>query len=424
MYEASQLNLIEPRSREYCGTMEVHRRLLNQSVTYQERRALIENRALAYEEQTRRVARSGVLVIPVVVHVVHNPADPASDISAEQVHSQITVLNEDFRAGNPDVSQVPAVWADRVADCNIEFRLATQDPDGAPTDGITRTATTMTFFTTELDDVKSSSTGGADPWPSDEYLNVWVCSEIKDTIGRVILGYAQFPGGPPSTDGVVIANFCFGKGGTAQAPFDLGRTATHEIGHWLDLRHIWGDDRGSCRGTDLVDDTPNQADATFNSPAFPQISCNNGPDGNMFMNYMDYTDDAAMFMFTNGQSRRMDACLEGARATFLATPAFALAPAPAPAAPPAQPSPVAAGAPSFPAAAQTGATMAGAAQAGGQQAGQQAGQDQQQAQPQADSELLQLRQEVDRLRRENQQTRTILDGIRAALNSAIAPTGA
>lgn len=282
MHEINQLNLSEQRSRELCGTMEVHRRLLNVSVTYQERRALIDNRALAYEDQTRGVARSGVLVIPAVVHVVHNPAVPAQNVSMEQIQSQVEVLNEDFRANNSDASGVPPVWTDRLADCNIEFRLASRDPGGNPTDGITRTASTVPFFTTELDDVKSSATGGADPWPSDEYLNVWVCTDLRDGIGRVILGYAQFPGGPPTTDGVVIANFCFGKGGTAQTPFDLGRTATHEIGHWLDLRHIWGDDRGSCSGSDMVEDTPNQADATFNSPTFPQISRSNhgGPRGN------------------------------------------------------------------------------------------------------------------------------------------------
>ena len=399
MHETNQPMLPEQqRSRELCGTMEVHRRLLNQSVTYQERRALIDNRALAYEDQTRSIARSGVLTIPVVVHVVHNPADPAQDISVAQVQSQIDVLNEDFRAGNQDVSQVPPVWTDRVADCRIEFRLASQDPDGNPTDGITRTPSSVPFFTTELDDVKSSATGGADPWPSDDYLNMWVCNELRDGIGRVILGYAQFPGGPPTTDGVVIANFCFGKGGTAQPPFDLGRTATHEIGHWLDLRHIWGDDRGSCSGSDLVDDTPNQADATFNSPAFPQISCNNGPDGNMFMNYMDYTDDAAMFMFTNGQSRRMDACLDGARASFLAAPAFALPAAPAPSG-------------TQPAAAGNG-TAAAAAPAPAP------------AQEQDNSEVFQLRQELERLRQENQRTMLILDGIRSALNGVTAaPAG-
>ncbi|MDQ0850494.1 hypothetical protein QFZ65_002432 [Arthrobacter sp. B3I9] len=381
MSETIQPSVTNPRVRELCGTMEVHRRLLNESITYQERRALIDNRALAYELQTRSIARSGVTTIPIVVHVVHNPADPSQNISETQVHNQIEVLNQDFRASNSDVSQVPAVWTDRVADCNIEFQLAAQDPDGNPTDGITRTPSTVPFFTTELDDVKSSGTGGADPWPSDDYLNLWVCTELRDGIGRVILGYAQFPGGPPTTDGVVIAGFCFGTGGTAQPPFDLGRTATHEIGHWLDLRHIWGDDRGSCSGSDLVDDTPNQADATFNKPSFPQTSCNNGPDGNMFMNYMDYTDDAAMFMFTHGQSRRMDACLEGARASFLTAPAFALAaarPTPAAAAP---------------------AAMAPPAEA------------------QGESQVPQLRQEIERLRRDYQRARSTLDTIRAALSS-------
>lgn len=398
MFDMRQLNLAEPRSRELCGTMEVHRRLLNQSVTYQERRALIDNRALAYEDQTRSVGRSGIAIIPIVVHVVHNPADPAQNISATQIQSQIDVLNEDFRATNPDISQVPAVWADRVADCNIEFHLASTDPDGNPTDGTTRTPSTVQFFNTELDDVKSSTTGGADPWPSDDYLNIWVCNELRDSIGRIILGYAQFPGGPPSTDGVVVANFCFGKGGTAQAPFDLGRTATHEIGHWLDLRHIWGDDRGSCSGSDLVHDTPNQADATFHSPTFPQISCNNGPNGNMFMNYMDYTDDAAMFMFTNGQSRRMDSCLEGARASFLAAPAFALSAALPGSAPAALPEP----APAGPAAMATPAHAQTQLQAGDE------------------SELRRLRQEVERLRQDNQRAMLILDGIRTAFNSATA----
>ncbi|MET3351538.1 UNVERIFIED_ORG: hypothetical protein ABID57_003248 [Arthrobacter sp. UYEF1] len=259
----------------------------------------------------------------------------------------------------------------------------------------------MPFFTTELDDVKSSATGGADPWPSDVYLNVWVCNDLRDGIGRVILGYAQFPGGPPTTDGVVIANFCFGKGGTAQTPFHLGRTATHEIRHWLDLRHIWGDDRGSCSGSDMVEDTPNQADATFNSPTFPQISCSNGPNGNMFMNCMDYTDDVAMFMFTKGQSRRMDACLEGARASFLAAPAFALtgartgpAPAPTTAAPAVTPFPH----PSTPEPAALAHAAASPTSHG-------------------DGESLRFRHEVERLRQDNHNAMLMLNGIRAALNS-------
>jgi len=385
MTETTLPDLGSPRTRELCGTMEVHRRLLTESVTYRERRALIENRAMAYESRARSVARTGLVTIPVVVHVVHNPADPSQNIGEEQIHSQIEVLNQDFRAGNTDASKVPAVWKDRVADCNIEFRLASQDPNGSPTDGITRTGSTKRSFSTDLDDVKSGATGGADPWPSDDYLNVWVCGDLRDSIGRSILGYAQFPGGPPSTDGVVIAYWCFGVGGTAQAPFDLGRTATHEIGHWLDLRHIWGDDRGSCGGDDLVSDTPNQGDATFGKPTFPQFSCNNGPDGNMFMNYMDYTDDDSMFMFTSGQSRRMDACLEGDRASFLSAPAFAL-------------SAEAGVSPIAPFVAGEAAPQAAAGQAEG------------------GGELQALREEVQRLREEYQGMKSLLDTLRAALN--------
>lgn len=370
-------NLPPPRTRELCATMEVHRRLLNQSVTYQERRAAIENRALAYEQGARTAARVGVVQIPVVVHVVHNPADPTQNITDAQVQSQIDILNHDFRATNSDVAGIPAVWKPLVADARIQFQLATQDPHGNPTTGITRTPTTAMSFHTSNDDVKSSTTGGADPWPSEDYLNLWVCNEIQDEIGRTgILGYAQFPGGPPTTDGVVIIHSCFGKGGTTTAPFNLGRTATHEIGHWLDLRHIWGDDNGACSTSDMVADTPNQANHNFGKPTFPHVSCQNGPDGDMFMNFMDYTDDAAMFMFTSGQSTRMDACLEGARASFLVT---ALAPAAPPAA-------------------------AGAAQPAAPRSTQDNG------------EVQRLRREVERLRADYQRVAAILDGIRTALS--------
>jgi hypothetical protein len=300
-----------PPTRDLCGTMLVHRRLLNESTTYRSRRAAIENRALQYERGRRSPARTDVVTIPVVVHVVHNPAVPAQNIGDDQIHSQIAVLNQDFRAANADRDKVPAVWRQLVADAGIEFRLAALDPEGEPTDGIVRVPTDRTSFGFD-DAVKASASGGSDPWPTDQYLNVWVCQ-----LGGGLLGYAQFPGGPPQTDGVVILHSAFGTTGTAAPPFDGGRTATHEIGHWLDLYHIWGDDDGACSSDDKVADTPNQADANTGSPAFPRVSCGNGPHGDMFMNYMDYTDDDAMFMFTHGQSKRMDACLEGVRASFL-----------------------------------------------------------------------------------------------------------
>jgi hypothetical protein len=146
-----------------------------------------------------------------------------------------------------------------------------------------------------------------DPWPTDRYLNLWVCN-----LGSNLLGYAQFPGGPAATDGVVILYAAFGTQGTATAPFNKGRTATHEVGHYLNLRHIWGD-RNDCTGNDFVTDTPPAGAANFGKPKFPHITCNNGPDGDMFMNYMDYVDDAAMVMFTTGQVARMNATLAGPR---------------------------------------------------------------------------------------------------------------
>ena len=189
----------------------------------------------------------------------------------------------------------------------IQFALATKDPQGKATQGITRTKTTATSFTDD-DTVKSSKTGGADAWPSDEYLNLWVC-----TLAGGLLGYAQFPGGPAKTDGVVILNTAFGTKGSAAAPFNLGRTASHEIGHWLNLHHIWGD-TSHCEGTDFVSDTPNAQLPNYGKPKFPHITCSNGPNGDMFMNYMDYVDDAAMFMFTTQQVARMNAALDGPRA--------------------------------------------------------------------------------------------------------------
>ena len=296
-----------PRSRT-CATMDVHRRLLSQIPSYARARDEIENLALRYSLQPRAIQRPGITRIPVVVHVVWNT--PQQNISDAQINSQIEVLNRDFRRVNPDVNNTPAPFLPLAADARIEFFLANVDPNGAPTTGINRRQTAVTSFGGD-DGVKSQATGGADAWPADRYLNIWVCQ-----LGGGLLGYAQFPGGPAATDGVVILHSAFGTIGTAAPPFHLGRTSTHEIGHWLNLNHIWGDDGTGCSGTDNVADTPNQAGANTGTPTFPHVSCNNGPDGDMFMNYMDYVDDPAMFMFSAGQITRMQACLDGPRSSI------------------------------------------------------------------------------------------------------------
>ncbi len=295
-------------SRRTCATMRVHRRLLDAVPGYADARSSCENHARRFAARREMVDRQGVTVIPVVVHVVYDPRRPEENLSEEQIRSQIDILNLDYRAKNPDLANAPAVFRQYAADARIEFELATRDPEGNETNGITRTESTAGPFPDD-DSVKSAARGGADPWPSDRYLNIWVCR-----LRGGLLGYAQFPGGPPETDGVVVLYSAFGNRGTVRAPFDLGRSTTHEVGHWLNLRHIWGDDGDGCNGSDYVDDTPNQAGPNYGKPQFPKISCGNAPNGDMFMDFLDYVDDAAMCMFTAGQVERMHACLANERA--------------------------------------------------------------------------------------------------------------
>ena len=296
--------------RRQCGTMQSFEQLAEESPSFRANQSQINEFTLRSIEtgEAQRIARKRI-TIPVVVHVVYKRTQ--ENISKSQIQSQITALNKDFRAQNPDRVNVPGVWQGLVADAKIEFKLATKDPDGKATNGITRTATSRDSFPAYKDPVKKRSEGGAPGWPRDRYLNLWVCN-----LADGLLGYAQFPGGPARTDGVVILYGAFGTTGAVQPPFDKGRTATHEIGHWLNLRHIWADTI-DCSGSDMVNDTPNAMGPNYGAPSFPHLSCSNGPNGDMFMNYMDYTDDAAMFMFSPGQVTRMNAALAGPRSSFV-----------------------------------------------------------------------------------------------------------
>ena len=301
--------------RRHCATSEVHRLLLNTDPEYARARSEIEDLTDAETARGFAALAPRVRTIPTVVHVVHKTA--AQNISDAQIKSQIKILNDDFRKLNADASKIPGPFKPLAADCNIQFKLATKDVFGSASTGITRTKTNKASFSFD-DKVKSSKTGGADPWPARRYLNIWVCN-----LGGGLLGYAQFPGGPSATDGVVILSSAFGDTGTAADPFDLGRTTTHEVGHWLNLFHIWGDDGTGCKGSDHCADTPNQASENYGKPTFPHVSCKNGPNGDLFMDYMDYVDDDAMFMFTKGQAMRMNAALNGPRKRlFQAVPKF------------------------------------------------------------------------------------------------------
>ncbi len=262
----------------------------------------IERHTQDYVNNHSEEARvNGVITIPVVVHVIYSNSQ--QNISDAQILSQIQVLNEDFRRTNSDQNNL---WSQAV-DTEIEFCMASVDPNGNPTNGITRKSSSTSSWGTN-DAMKYASQGGVNAWPASDYLNMWVCN-----IGGGILGYAQFPGGAAATDGVVMSPQYFGNTGYVSAPFNLGRTATHEVGHWLNLRHIWGD--GNCNADDFVSDTPT-SDAANYGCASGHVSCNST---DMVQNYMDYSDDACMNLYTAGQKTRMRALFNsgGFRASLL-----------------------------------------------------------------------------------------------------------
>ncbi len=259
-----------------------------------------------------------VYTIPVVVHIVYSST--GQNIDDVFVTSQLKVLNEDYRRLNADAASTPAAFAAVAGDAEIEFCLAQQDPDGVINSGITRTETDITSWSLFVatgadnyaDNVKFTNKGGEDAWPRADYLNIWVCNMTGG-----ILGYATPPGGVSTKDGVVIGYKYFGDDSPGDV-YDKGRTATHEIGHWLGLKHTWGDDdfaaEPQCGGSDGMDDTPNQEDATYGNPSFPFLDdCSPSSPGIQFMNYMDYTDDGTMNMFSNDQIDKMRGILESSR---------------------------------------------------------------------------------------------------------------
>lgn len=268
--------------------------------------AIRTNPSLAGQAQTiesfiqRQVAAAanarvvGVTIkIPVVVHILYHL--PGENIDDEKVYSQIEILNQCFRRTNADTVNTPARFKSRAADCEIEFQLATSDPSKRNTNGIIHKYTPISIWQAD-DKMKRSSEMGDDGWDPNNYLNIWVCN-IK-----YAAGYSSIPGDSPENDGVVINVSMFGH--NTVGGYEQGRTAVHEVGHWLGLKHIWGD--APC-GNDYVDDTPTQTQYNMGCPTGVRITCNNGPDGDMYSNYMDYTSDACVNLFTEGQKARMRA---------------------------------------------------------------------------------------------------------------------
>ena len=301
-------------AQERCGTEAHTKSMINNNPEYAIARNKVNTQTEKWIKNNPNRSEKTIITIPVVVHVVWKTNN--QNISDAQIQSQIDVLNKDYRRKNVDKINTPNVWQSIAADSEIEFCLASIDPNGNPTTGIERTETTHGEFGMNSD-IHTSANGGADDWPNDDYLNIWVCN-----IQSGLLGYAS----PPSNwigdgDGLVIGYQYFGTEGVLQAPYNKGRTATHEIGHWLNLDHVWGNDWGpniGCNGDDDVADTPNQEEENYNCPSFPHNAnaCNTN-NGDMFMNYMDYTNDACMNLFTNGQKTRMLAAIINYRSNML-----------------------------------------------------------------------------------------------------------
>lgn len=285
------------------------------------RRAQVEHDIETYlnahpQAASRTSGNQDILVtVPVVVHVLYY--NSTQNISDAQIQTQIDVLNEDYAHRNPDSVNTPAVFQSLMANTEIQFCLASSDPSGNATTGIERRQVTVTQIGS-TNKYYQYAQGGLTAWNRNYYLNIWIC----DIDGGFTLGFSYLPGTASAAyDGVVIDYNFFGTIGTAQSPFDLGRTATHEVGHWFNMEHIWADEP-SCSADDGVTDTPQQKGENYGCPSYPQTTqsggrCSTADPSSMYMNYMDYTDDACMNMFTYGQAARMQAAVNGARATLL-----------------------------------------------------------------------------------------------------------
>lgn len=297
------------KGQRTCGQEEYHTYMIQTDPNYLNNQQEIEDFTNEFLRTYNGNSRA-VVTIPVVFHVVYNTT--TQNISDSKINAQINQLNLDFSKLNTDNGNTPSIFQP-TGNMDIQFCLATIDPNGNPTTGIERRQTTITSFSTN-NSVKYYAQGGLDAWPSSSYLNIWVCY-----LSGGILGYAQFPGGSAATDGVVLTYNSVGSMlNPAGGAYGLGRTATHEVGHWLNLRHIWGD--ANC-GTDNVTDTPTHNAANYGCPTYPHYSTCTGTPVEMTMNFMDYTDDACMYMFSNGQAIRSQALFAsgGARASLLSS---------------------------------------------------------------------------------------------------------
>lgn len=304
--------------QEQCATMNNLESKLSKSVIIKNNylqqlssfNKIMEQKRLSKERGERVAATEGVTyTIPVVFHIVLK--DP-SVVTDAQILKQLNILNEDFAATDPDSSLIPAYFKPLHGKSNIQFCLAQQTPSGESTTGIERTVTNKDLFLANDNGVKHTASGGVDLWDETKYYNVWVC-----VLGNSILGYATFPTDGETTEQGVAIHYQSLPGGIYNN-YNGGKTLTHETGHYFNLYHIWGDDDGACTGTDYIDDTPNQAN--FTTGCYNGIhtdSCTPTGNGVLYQNYMDYSNDQCLLLFTPEQDDRMQTALLTYRSSLL-----------------------------------------------------------------------------------------------------------
>ena len=304
-FNAQAQNCATEQFPKSCNNCSSEKLLLEDEAKFQ---AFIEN-------DKNNITFRAAPIIPVVFHIVYNK--PSQDFTDAQVQKQLDILNRDFARLNPDTVKTPSVWKSIASDGGVQFCLAKRDPFGNATTGIIHTRTNVTDLA-NLNSVKSSASGGDDIWNAKRYLNIWVTYIDQNTFG-----YSTFPtdlAQYPQIDGIVINSKAFSINDSNFIKRNLGRTLTHEVGHWLNLFHTFGTDIGVKCSTDFVDDTPPQQfvtkpDTCYTFPHFDD--CSFGGNGTMFMNYMNYIADSCYNMFTTGQKTRMLAALQMYRSEIL-----------------------------------------------------------------------------------------------------------
>jgi hypothetical protein len=308
------LSAIQVQAQKRCSSSEYLAQALASDAALKSRMNEIEMFAMQVAGKSAANQRTQfttqVIKIPVVFHVLYN--SPDENVRTERIIEQMNALNRDFRRKNADTVNTPQAFTAFAADMEIEFQLAKRDPAGRSTEGIVRKYTPVKYWMSD-DKMKFNSTYGDNAWDSKSYLNIWVCN-LKGE-----LGYSALPGSDLLKDGIVLNYSAIGGNGSSNT--NKGRTLVHEAGHWLSLKHIWGD---SYCGDDHIEDTPEQSTYTPGCPSGIRRTCGNNDAGDMYMNYMDFTNDGCMNLFTKGQKQKARALFEpgGYRNSILNTTAF------------------------------------------------------------------------------------------------------